>query len=54
MLAYVNEHRKVILSISNNEVKSEELKRQLSPMHIWVVLGVIFYIKQRKSLLADN
>lgn len=21
---------------------------------VWVVLGVIFYIKQRKSLLADN
>ena len=54
MLAYANEHRKVILSISNNEVKSEELKRQLNPMHVWVVLGVIFYIKQRKSLLADN
>jgi len=35
MLAYANEHRKVILSISNNEVKSEELKRQLNPMHIW-------------------
>ena len=35
MLAYANEHRKVILSISNNEVKSEELKRQLIPMHIW-------------------
>ena len=21
---------------------------------VWVVLGVIFYIKQRKSLLSDN
>ena len=59
MLAYANEHRKVILSISNNEVKSEELKRQLSPMHVWAlafgcVVGWGSFINPGKKFLPNS